>query len=139
MRLIFADTNYWVAIIDQRDQHHGMAKLISASLRDIKIISTQEVLGELLTAFSNRGTFWRAQVIMYIQRILQNNTIEIVEQSSMSFVRAFEHYQRRLDKQYSYVDCVAMSTMLDRHITDILTNDHHFEQEGFKVLLKEAA
>jgi len=40
-----------------------------------------------------------------------------------------------LDKAYSLVDCISMTTMRQMHITAVLTNDHHFAQEGFDTLL----
>jgi uncharacterized protein len=39
-----------------------------------------------------------------------------------------------LDKAYSLVDCMSMSLMRERGITHILTNDHHFRQEGFTLV-----
>jgi len=46
-----------------------------------------------------------------------------------------ELYARRLDKEYSLTDCISMNVMRDEGITDILTNDHHFTQEGFTILI----
>ncbi len=40
-----------------------------------------------------------------------------------------------LDKAYSLTDCISMNAMRERGLTDILTNDHHFTQEGFHILL----
>jgi predicted nucleic acid-binding protein len=34
-------------------------------------------------------------------------------------------------------DCSAMNAMDAVGIRDVLTNDHHFEQEGFNVLIKK--
>jgi hypothetical protein len=45
-------------------------------------------------------------------------------------------YGRRLDKEWSLADCIAFVVMKDEGITDALTTDRHFEQAGFKVLLK---
>jgi predicted nucleic acid-binding protein len=42
-----------------------------------------------------------------------------------------ELYKNRPDKGYSLVDCVSFVAMRRHGITDALTNDHHFEQEGF--------
>jgi hypothetical protein len=40
-------------------------------------------------------------------------------------------YQSRLDKGYSLTDCISMQTMRREGLTEVLTNDRHFEQEGF--------
>jgi predicted nucleic acid-binding protein len=47
-------------------------------------------------------------------------------------------YEERNDKGYSLVDCISMSTMRRVGISAVLTNDHHFTQEGFQVLLGSA-
>lgn len=45
-------------------------------------------------------------------------------------------YKRRLDKEWSLVDCVNFVVMTRRSITEALTTDHHFEQAGFFRMLK---
>lgn len=45
-------------------------------------------------------------------------------------------YGARPDKGYSLTDCISMQTMRDRGIVEVLTHDHHFEQEGFVLLLR---
>lgn len=39
------------------------------------------------------------------------------------------------DKEYSLIDCISMITMQERQIDQILTNDRHFSQEGFEILM----
>lgn len=41
-----------------------------------------------------------------------------------------------MDKGYSLVDCISMTTMRRHGILKILTNEHHFMQEGFNVILR---
>ena len=42
----------------------------------------------------------------------------------------------RHDKDWSLTDCISFVVMEDQRITDALTGDRHFEQAGFKALLK---
>ena len=42
---------------------------------------------------------------------------------------------RRTDKDYSLIDCISMNACRQEGITEVLTNDHHFSQEGFTVLI----
>ena len=44
-------------------------------------------------------------------------------------------YQARPDKQYSLTDCISMQAMRTEGLTEILTHDGHFTQEGFTILL----
>ena len=46
-------------------------------------------------------------------------------------------YRARPDKRYSLTDCISMQTMRKEGITEVLTNDRHFEQEGFRALFRE--
>ena len=67
--------------------------------------------------------------------VLTNSDVTVHRQSHESFLAALELYRRRPDKGYSLVDCVSMNTMRRGGITDILTNDRHFTQESFRILL----
>ena len=55
---------------------------------------------------------------------------------SESFLAGLRLYELRNDKGYSLVDCISMTTMRRQRISEVLTNDHHFIQEGFKVVLR---
>jgi predicted nucleic acid-binding protein len=48
---------------------------------------------------------------------------------------ALRAYESRSDRAYSLTDCIAMNAMRKRGITDVLTHDTHFTQEGFHILL----
>ena len=52
------------------------------------------------------------------------------------FDRALELYERRADKDWSLTDCLSFLVMEDRGIRDALTADHHFEQAGFRALMR---
>jgi predicted nucleic acid-binding protein len=55
-------------------------------------------------------------------------------QSRSSLLDALTLYEARPDKEYSLTDCIAMQVMRREGLTDVLTNDHHFTQEGFHIL-----
>jgi predicted nucleic acid-binding protein len=59
----------------------------------------------------------------------------VVAQSRRSFLEGLRLYGERLDKGYSLVDCISMSAMRRHRIREVLTNDRHFEQEGFVILM----
>jgi predicted nucleic acid-binding protein len=66
----------------------------------------------------------------------KNRTVRIVPQTAASFEAGFTLYRARTDKGYSLTDCISMCTMRNGGIADVLTNDTHFEQEGFRALLR---
>ncbi|MGA2579262.1 MAG: hypothetical protein ABSH24_24895 [Bryobacteraceae bacterium] len=47
-------------------------------------------------------------------------------------------YEARPDKGYSLTDCISMQTMRKERLTEVLTNDGHFEQEGFRALFRDS-
>ena len=53
------------------------------------------------------------------------------------YAQAFRLYQDRPDKEWGLIDCVSFVVMGARGITDALTSDEHFEQAGFKALLRK--
>jgi predicted nucleic acid-binding protein len=62
---------------------------------------------------------------------LRNRAVETVrELLSDDAVRIIPH------KGYS--DCISMQTMRREGLTDILTHDKHFEQEGFRALFRDS-
>jgi predicted nucleic acid-binding protein len=70
-----------------------------------------------------------------VREILKDAGIEVVAQSHESFLAGLALYERRPDKQYSLADCISMNVMRQRRISEVLTNDRHFAQEGFTRLL----
>jgi predicted nucleic acid-binding protein len=135
MRKAFADTAYWVATIDPRDQHHQAAHDARITLGQSILVTTDEVLGELLTVFSKSGELMRQNAVKTVKTILANPNVEVIAQTRDGFLRALERYSSRKDKEYSYVDCSSMAAMEREGLTDVLTSDHHFTQEGFNVLI----
>jgi hypothetical protein len=66
--------------------------------------------------------------------MMENRSVRIVPQTTVSFSAGLTLYRARLDKGYSLTDCISMEAMRHEGITDVLTNDGHFEQEGFRAL-----
>ena len=58
----------------------------------------------------------------------------MLSQSSASFQNALDLYRSRLDKEYSLTDCRSMVAMKSLGLSEVLSNDRHFGQEGFTVL-----
>ena len=81
----------------------------------------------------------RARAVRTVRNILDSSDVQVVAQSRHSFLRALDRFSNRSDKQYSLTDCSSMNVMEAEGIQDVLTNDHHFQQEGFHVLISVAS
>ncbi len=73
-----------------------------------------------------------------VRAILDSPNVKVLPQTRDSFLRGVAFYEQRLDKQYNLTDCVSMNAMRSESVTQILTNDRHFEQEGFDILITKA-
>ncbi len=136
MRELFADTFYWVALINPSDDWYQPVLSFSQSLGQIPIVTTEEVLTEVLAFYAKSNQRMRMRTISFVERILNHADIQVVQQSHTSFCHGFELYRDRPDKGYSLTDCISMNTMRDRGITEALTHDQHFAQEGFVILFR---
>jgi predicted nucleic acid-binding protein len=135
MRRVFADTQYWIALLNDQDQGHSAAQAIGQTLQHVTISTTQEVLNEVLNFFCERGRYLRTAAATFTDGILSNPTISVRAQSDRTFLEGFTLYKARPDKGYSQTDCISMHAMREEGITEILSDDDHFTQEGFTKLL----
>ncbi|MCH8961673.1 MAG: PIN domain-containing protein [Bacteroidetes bacterium] len=135
-RTVFADAFYWVALINPKDSSHHWALRLSRSLQNAVVVTTEEVFTEVLAYFSGRGEQLRSQAARDVRDLLRDPAIRVVPQSHESFLAGLKLYEARLDKDYSLTDCISMNVLKAERITDVLTNDEHFTQEGFRALFR---
>jgi uncharacterized protein len=136
MTQAFADTLYWVASITPGDLWHAPALRAVAALGVVDLVTTEEVLMEFLSAYAGRGAYLRQEALKTVQAILANVHVTVMPQTHESFMKGLDFYASRTDKAYSLMDCISMHTMRQMGLTEVLTNDHHFTQEGFTILIK---
>ena len=131
MTAAFADTFYWIALAVPADAFYVRAKQVK---RDI--VTTDEVLGEYLNFFSRASEPLRQRVATSIDAILIDPSVRVFPQSRATFLAGVGLFAARPDKGYSLTDCISMATMRREGLTDALTNDRHFEQEGFRAFFR---
>lgn len=131
MRKVFADTHYWIAVTHQKDQWHKQALNARSALGETILFTTDEVLIEFLNFFACQGSDFRKLAVKIVHSLISNPNIHIIPQTRGSIMEGLKYYENRIDKEYSLTDCISMNAMRTEGINEILTNDHHFEQEGF--------
>lgn len=136
MRAVFADTFYWIALLNPRDQAHGRAIGVSKGLGATRIVTTEEILTEFLNYFGTRGPFFRSAAARLVERMQADGWIQIIPQTHEGFLAGCRLYQARPDKGYSLTDCISMEVMRRNNLSEVLSNDEHFTQEGFSCLLE---
>ena len=133
MSQCFADTFYYVALLSTRDDAHERAVHVNRRLKG-RLVTTQWVLtevGDALCRPEHRALFLR------LMRILESDPDTlIVPADAALFRRGVTRFAERPDKDWPLTDCISFVVMEERGLTDALTGDHHFEQAGFRALLR---
>ena len=135
MHAVFADTCCWISLLNPRDQTHDIAIRVSKGLTGYRIVTTEEVLTEVLNYFGSRGPYFRSAAAKLVERMQAGRSIDILPQIHNDFLAGLGLYQARPDKGYSLTDCIAMETMRREGLSEALTSDEHFTQEGLTCLL----
>lgn len=136
MNALFVDTNYWVARVNRQDQWHDAATKLSRSLGDRQLVTTDEVLVEFVSFIASYGPEMRREAGGVVRNILRDPGVQVVPQSRASLLAGLELFEKRLDKEYSLTDCISMQTMRSLGLTEVVSYDRHFLQEGFVVVSK---
>jgi uncharacterized protein len=132
MTLVFADTFYFLAILNVKDVAHAKAAAFSRS-HDTALLTTAWVLTELGDALAD--VRHRAAFSRVVDELRADPDSIIVPPSPHLFEEGISRYNARTDKDWSLTDCISFVVMEQHNVSDALTGDHHFEQAGFRALL----
>lgn len=133
MKPIFADSYYFLALLNERDAAHEKAVRFSQT-NTRPLITTAWVLTEVADALSQPET--RLSFGRLLTTLETSPDVEIIPPTNDLFHRAAKLYLTRSDKAWSLTDCTSFVVMGDEEISDVLTGDRHFEQAGFHLLIK---
>jgi uncharacterized protein len=131
---VFGDTVYFIALLSTGDRWHAQAVAISRQSPG-HLLTTEWVLTEVGNAFSRPAA--RQKFVRLLNILREQSDVELLPSTSDLFQRGTEFFSARPDKEWSLTDCISFVAMSERDITDALTSDHHFEQAGFRILLKD--
>jgi predicted nucleic acid-binding protein len=133
VKAVFADTFYFLALLNATDPAHPRA-IETSKAPDQPFVTTEFVLLELADALSKPPLREEMKAVYVL--IENSSSFRVVAASSELLKRGLALYQGRPDKEWQLTDCISFVVMEDQRITDALTGDRHFEQAGFKALLK---
>ena len=135
MPRIYADTAYFVALLVHDDDLHEAAVRVSRALTSRLFLTSDPVLVEVLAYVARGGANARAAAVHMVDEVRADRRYSITRQTPQLFDEALDLYRRRPDKGYSLTDCMSMVVCRRQRVSEVLTHDRHFEQEGFTVLL----
>jgi predicted nucleic acid-binding protein len=127
------DTSGLLCLIHRREPEHEKAVSLyeASTLR----ITHNYVLAELIALGHSRNVP-RRSTLDFSERILNEAKVETIWVDKLHHAAALKLLRARPDKSYSLCDAVSFVIMRERNISEALTTDRHFAQEGFLRLLK---
>ena len=132
MNELFADSFYYIAMLNSADRHHASAANFSRTLVR-PAVTTVWVLLEVADALSDPAI--RGKTHRFLGSLLSHPKSTVISDLEPWLTRGLALYGNRADKFWSLTDCISFEVMTERGITEALTGDQHFTQAGFQALL----
>lgn len=131
MSRVFADTSFFLALLNPNDSVHQVAVKTFSSID--QAVTSDWVVAELGNGLSSVGN--RQLFVSLLRRLRSHSSVEIIAANRQDLDEAIELFAHRPDKEWSLVDCTSFVLMTRMNIGDSLTSDRHFRQAGFNALL----
>jgi hypothetical protein len=132
--MILLDTSYLIALALPEDSLHGRALAWTHHLSD-PFFTSEFVLCEFVNGLSSCRNRRRAHKLL--ANLRANDDIDIEPSRQDLFEAGLHLHADRPDQTWSLTDCISFVLMKEAGSIEALTHDHHFEQAGFRALLRE--
>lgn len=134
-RRLFLDTVFVQALLNRRDRYHNWALSVLPIVQDaVEVWTTEAVLVEIGNALS---AYNRKAAASFIQQCYVTSNIRVISVDTELLQEAVELYDNRSDKMWGLTDCISFLVMHRLGVTTAVTADHHFQQAGFEVLMRD--
>jgi hypothetical protein len=132
MKVLFADTFYYLALLNPHDVAHRQAVALSQTLKAHTVTTVWVIteVGDACASSSQRRSF-----LVFLDGIRSSSTVTVIPPSMELFDAGITLFSRRPDKDWSLTDCISFVVMDRMGLTEALTADRHFQQAGFVPLL----
>jgi len=130
---MFLDTSGLLCLIHVRETQHEQA-VSRYDAATTPRLTHNYVLDEFV-ALAQARKVPRGAALDFSEKLIDDADIETVWVDETRHREALVLLRARPDKAYTLCDAVSFGLMLERGITQALTTDRHFEQEGFVRLL----
>jgi predicted nucleic acid-binding protein len=132
MKVAFADSYFYLAVLNPRDAGHDDANAVADAFNGT-IVTTHWVLVEVADACAHPPD--RAKFGRLLTTLVSDPSVQIIRADDALFERGVDLFRARTDKHWSLTDCISFVVMQDQGVRDALTADIHFEQAGFMRML----
>ncbi len=134
MNASFADSFYFLALLNPRDAAHDRAVAASRALPG-RLVTTDYILIEVADALSSPRD--RPRFLALLDALAADPDTAIIPADGDLFRRGTDLFRARADKDWPLTDCLSFVVMADLGLTEALTGDRHFLQAGFRPLLSD--
>lgn len=133
---VFVDTSGWIALLNQDDERHLQAsELLRRFGKEQRVLMTTDwILAE--TGNGLARTKARSQYVALAETFLQSAHGRLIKIDDGAWRDALKLYKQFDDKTWGMVDCASFVIMRNHQLRDALTADQHFQQAGFRRLLR---
>ncbi|MBU4273642.1 MAG: type II toxin-antitoxin system VapC family toxin [Planctomycetes bacterium] len=136
MKPVFLDASGLIAVANADDQWHERAESAWRELvaSNAPLVTTSLVLFELGDGLPRVDQ--RPLAIQLYDRLRGSPRVQILSLTSEQESAAWDLFRQRPDKDWGATDCASFVVMTQLGIEEALTVDHHFEQAGFRRLIR---
>jgi len=131
--MILVDTGFLLALAQPTDALHPRAIGWAEHVHE-PLLVTEYVLWETVNHLSKIADRHRAYRIA--QDVTTGQSHHFLRASPALLDAGLRLHAERADKDWSLTDCISFCVMRQRGMTSALAYDEHFEQAGFKALLR---
>ena len=131
--MIFADTSFFLAGADERDEHHDAALRLLEMVAGRRILTTNHVRGETWTTI--RRKLWHGRAVEFLDTVGgEEKHVQIANLSEELEGDALDWLRRHDEREYSFVDATSFAFMRAKGIEEALAFDGDFAAVGFTEL-----
>jgi uncharacterized protein len=133
---VYLDTSGLIALINEDDRHHTKAVDVWNTLLQQKTQSLTSSLILIELADGLAKLKYRQLTFQLTNGLAELPTHETVFVDEDIERLGWELYEARDDKEWGMTDCISFELMRIRGVQSVFGLDHHFDQAGFKLMLK---
>jgi predicted nucleic acid-binding protein len=133
MSAVYADTAFYVALVNRDDALHAAASVWAVS-NARAVVTTEFVLLEVANFFKRPGRD-RETFAAFVEMLQADPSTSIIPVNPAHFRAGLDLFAARPDKEWSLTDCISFVVMQEHDLREALTADRHFAQAGFAALL----
>ena len=131
--MIFVDTSFLIAGIDDRDPHHQAAVLLGQQLAGRRMLTSNHVRGESWTWFRRKR--WHGKAVELLDALRDGSSnVRVAFVPEEIEAEALRWLRRHDEREYSFVDATSFAYMRARGIEEALAFDGDFAAAGFTEL-----